>query len=89
MFAPICREIFTLSFEIMVILDWTSPLKQLLRVAMESQHNYVNVVIVGDFNIPEIDWDANAVLGNSSLAHVVYSSLLEIKKEHIDPGQEH
>ena len=26
MFAPICREIFTLSFEIMVILDWTSPL---------------------------------------------------------------
>ena len=26
-FAPICREIFTLSFEIMVILDWTSPLK--------------------------------------------------------------
>ena len=25
-FAPICREIFTLSFEIMVILDWTSPL---------------------------------------------------------------
>ena len=29
MFAPICREIFTLSFEIMVILDWTSPLKVL------------------------------------------------------------
>ena len=28
MFAPICREIFTLSFEIMVILDWTSPLRQ-------------------------------------------------------------
>ena len=27
MFAPICREIFTLSFEIMVILDWTSPLR--------------------------------------------------------------
>ena len=26
MFAPICREIFTLSFEIVVILDWTSPL---------------------------------------------------------------
>ena len=26
-FAPICREIFTLSFEIMVILDWTSPLR--------------------------------------------------------------
>ena len=26
-FAPICREIFTFSFEIMVILDWTSPLK--------------------------------------------------------------
>ena len=26
MFAPICREIFMLSFEIMVILDWTSPL---------------------------------------------------------------
>ena len=25
-FAPICRDIFTLSFEIMVILDWTSPL---------------------------------------------------------------
>ena len=25
-FAPICREIFMLSFEIMVILDWTSPL---------------------------------------------------------------
>ena len=23
-FEPICREIFTLSFEIMVILDWTS-----------------------------------------------------------------
>ena len=28
-FAPICREIFTLSFEIMVILDWTSPLRAL------------------------------------------------------------
>ena len=28
-FAPICREIFTLSFEIMVILDWTSPLKSI------------------------------------------------------------
>ena len=27
-FAPICREIFTLSFEILVILDWTSPLKK-------------------------------------------------------------
>ena len=26
-FAPICGEIFTLSFEIMLILDWTSPLK--------------------------------------------------------------
>ena len=26
-FAPICREMFTLSFEIMVILDWTSPLR--------------------------------------------------------------
>ena len=26
-FAPICREIFTLSFEIMIILDWTSPLR--------------------------------------------------------------
>ena len=26
-FAPICREIFMLSFEIMVILDWTSPLR--------------------------------------------------------------
>ena len=26
MFAPICGEIFTLSFEIMLILDWTSPL---------------------------------------------------------------
>ena len=26
MFAPICREICTLSFEIMVILEWTSPL---------------------------------------------------------------
>ena len=26
-FKPICREIFTLSFEIMVILDWTSPLR--------------------------------------------------------------
>ena len=25
-FAPICGEIFTLSFEIMLILDWTSPL---------------------------------------------------------------
>ena len=25
-FAPICREIVMLSFEIMVILDWTSPL---------------------------------------------------------------
>ena len=25
-FAPICREIFMLSFEMMVILDWTSPL---------------------------------------------------------------
>ena len=27
-FAPICREIFMLSFEIMVILDWTSPLRR-------------------------------------------------------------
>ena len=27
MFAPICREIFTLSFKIMIILDRTSPLK--------------------------------------------------------------
>ena len=26
-FAPICREIFILSFEFMVILDWTSPLR--------------------------------------------------------------
>ena len=26
-FAPICGEIFTLSFEIMLILDWTSPLR--------------------------------------------------------------
>ena len=25
-FAPICREMFMLSFEIMVILDWTSAL---------------------------------------------------------------
>ena len=25
-FAPICREIVMLSFEIMVILDWTSPI---------------------------------------------------------------
>ena len=30
-FAPICREIFTLSFEIMVILDWTSPLMNILK----------------------------------------------------------
>ena len=30
-FAPICRDIFTLSFEIMVILDWTSPLKALFN----------------------------------------------------------
>ena len=29
-FEPICREIFTLSFEIMVILDWTSPLIMLI-----------------------------------------------------------
>ena len=28
-FAPICRKIFMLSFEIMVILDWTSPLSSL------------------------------------------------------------
>ena len=29
-FAPICREICMLSFEIVVILDWTSPLTKLL-----------------------------------------------------------
>ena len=29
-FAPICREIFMLSFQIMVILDWTSPLIALI-----------------------------------------------------------
>ena len=39
-FAPICREIFTLSFEIMIILDWTSPLKtDLLNLRLErNQH---------------------------------------------------
>ena len=31
-FAPICREIFTLSFEIMVILDWTSPLINVSKI---------------------------------------------------------
>ena len=30
-FAPICGEIFTLSFEIMLILDWTSPLSDTKR----------------------------------------------------------
>ena len=29
-FAPICREIFMLSFEIMVILDWTFPLSTII-----------------------------------------------------------
>ena len=28
-FEPICREIFTFSFDIMVILDWTSPLNRI------------------------------------------------------------
>ena len=32
MFAPICRDIFTLSFEIMVILDWTCPLTVYLSI---------------------------------------------------------
>ena len=37
-FAPICREIFTLSFEIMVILDWTSP----LSIPCMPYHIYLN-----------------------------------------------
>ena len=37
MFAPICREIFTLSFEIMVILDWTSPLRTSYRILTSKQ----------------------------------------------------
>ena len=44
MFAPICREIFTLSFEIMVILDWTSPLKLTFSDAPEkSPMSYVHI----------------------------------------------
>ena len=39
-FEPICREIFTLSFEIMVILDWTSPLR-----ANNSVHRYHKINI--------------------------------------------
>ena len=32
-FAPICGGIFTLSFENMLILDWTSPLKRVHKSA--------------------------------------------------------
>ena len=32
-FAPICREIFMLSFEIMVILDRTSPLGLIIKIS--------------------------------------------------------
>ena len=35
---------------------------------MESSEQYANVIIVGDFNIPDIDWNANAVRGNSRFA---------------------
>ena len=38
MFAPICREIFTLSFEIMAILDWTSPLKCMIYMFYKLQY---------------------------------------------------
>ena len=36
-FAPICREIFTLSFEIMVILDWSLdfPFKEIYSLSLE------------------------------------------------------
>ena len=34
MFAPICGEIFTLSFEIMLILDWTSPLNSIFSQSL-------------------------------------------------------
>ena len=61
-FAPICREIFTLSFKIMVILDWTSPLKyryidciDCYRVKMNAIHCqivYTKVLICGGSTLP-------------------------------------
>ena len=70
-------------------------LKQLLRKAMDSQHIYVNVVIVGDFNIPEIDWNTNAILGNSGLAHAfidllddLYLNQLITKPTRVREGQQ-
>ena len=59
-FAPICRGIFTLSFEIMLILDWTSPLiffrvlgyahkkssnTKILVVTSLVNHHPVNIII--------------------------------------------
>ena len=46
MFAPICREIFTLSFEIMVILDWTSSLKIGTGLAASAAHPRRNQIWV-------------------------------------------
>ena len=38
-FAPICMEIFTLSFKIMITLDWTSPLiKRILACLPDAQN---------------------------------------------------
>ena len=46
-FAPICREIFTLSFEIMVILDWTSPLNAVSNTC-EQTISFSLVLLIGN-----------------------------------------
>ena len=43
-------------------------LQQLIHRAADCKHNYIHVVILGDFNIPEVNWDSNSVTGSSKFA---------------------
>ena len=44
--------------------------------------NTQNIIIMGDFNLPNIDWGNNAIMPNSGYSSIAASKLLTIMEEH-------
>lgn len=61
------------------------------QISSSAKNNMPNIILGGDFNLPDINWDNNTVETNPQHGHQMNSKLVEIATENdlIQPRQQH